>query len=384
MTRDAFLPRIDCSLDDLLHNCSVIRSRLPPGVELIAVVKDRAYGCGSRSIALALERYGGVRFFAVNNPSEAFFLRRHGIKSPLLVLGPAAPPEIRKGSHCGLIFTLNDLSDLESWKKTGVPVRFHCNVDTRMHRMGILPRAVPEAACRIARSPLLLLEGVFTHLANADVGDMPVMRAQVRLLNAAVARFRKEGIDPAQIHFANSAGITHFPLRGCTLVRPGIELYGCRPNPSFPVPLDLKPVLTLKSQVVNMKAVPAGTPISYGGRYITRRDTVIATIGLGYGCGYPRSLGNRGYLLIRGKRYRIAGAVTMDFCMVDAGPSPGFKVRDEVVAIGRQGKETITPDDIALLDHTIAYEILCRLGPFPEKTYFLNGRVFAREKGYIY
>jgi alanine racemase len=382
--RNAPLPCLHYSLDDLLHNCSVLRKRLPPGVGILAVVKDRAYGCGSAPVAGALERHCGVRYFGVNNPDEAFFLRRNGIKGDILVLGPASPAAIRKGARSGILFTLNDLSDIALWKKTGVSVRFHCNVDTRMHRMGILPSEVPEAIHRIVQNPDLKLEGVFTHFANAHEIASTTVPEQIRLLKIAISQFAKAGIPPIHVHYANSAAINGFPLKGSTLVRPGIELYGCRPDPALEVPLDLKPIVTLKTSIIKIKRVPAGTPVSYGGRYVTKRETCIATIALGYGCGYPRSLGNRGHLLIGGRRYRICGTVSMDFCMVDAGLTPAFKVGDEVVAIGRQGNELITPDDVALLNHTIGYEILCRLGTALDRTYFFKGRVVGREKGYIY
>jgi alanine racemase len=135
---------------------------------------------------------------------------------------------------------------------------------------------------------------------------------------------------------------------------------------------------------VKMKKVEAGTPVSYGGRYSAAAETVIATIALGYGDGLPRSLGNRGEVLIRGKRYRIAGTVTMDYIMVDAGPAPLMRVGDEAVAIGSQGNESITPDDVALLDSTIAYEVLCGLSPSVDRIYLRNGKTVAREKGKIF
>jgi alanine racemase len=332
-------PRIEISLDDLLHNLACIRSRLPGDIEVLAVVKDNAYGCGSRVVAKTLEEKGGVGFFAVRTPSEAFFLKKNGVRSPVLVLGPASKADVRKGSGEGFVFTLNDMSDVDIWKSAGVRVRFHCNIDTRMNRMGILPSEVTALADALEVNGALELEGAFTHLANADEPA--------------------PGTAPGQIE----------RFRGALTVRE--------------FPLDLRPVVSLKGRIVKIKKVPAGTPVSYGGRYVTERDTVIATIALGYGDGLPRSLGNRGEVLIRGGRYRIAGRVTMDYIMVDAGPDPSFRVGDEAAVMGSQGDERISPDDVALLDGTIAYEIMCGLSASIDRVYISGGKTVARLKGRI-
>jgi alanine racemase len=377
-------PRVEISIDALLHNCTELRKKLLPNTGILAVVKDRAYGCGSKQITRALEQRGGVTFFAVNTFDEALFLRNSGLKSDLLILGPTDIASIKQGFEAGMVFTLSDLDMLREWRSAGIPIRFHCNIDTRMHRLGILPQETADLADTLKHSAHLRLEGLFTHLANADDPDTDTVPEQLRLFSKATATLAAQGITPDHIHYANSAGICNFPLSPCTLARPGISLYGCRPNPKKPIAADLQPILALKSKVVKIKKVPSGTPVSYGGHYVTKHETHIATIALGYGNGYPRSLSNRGELLIKGKRYRIAGTVTMDYCMVDAGPDPHFSVNDEAVAIGGQGNEIITPDDIALLHGSIAYEILCGLNPSMERTYLLDGRVYAQETGYIY
>lgn len=378
------LTRLEISIDALLRNCATIRSRLPAGTGILAVVKDRAYGCGSRHIARALEQLAGATFFAVNTPAEAFFLRDEGIRSDILILGPADWQFLADGAERGMVFTAGDIAALREWQTAGVPVRFHLNVDTRMHRLGILPPEVPLAADILLATPQLRLEGVFTHLAAADDPHSDTVAAQLRLFSDAVAFLRNKGISFVHTHYANSAGILWHDLAPCTLARPGIALYGCSPDPSRRNSPGLTPIVALKSTVVKIKKVPAGTPVSYGGRYVTGSETCIATVALGYGNGYPRSLSNRGHLLIRGERYRIAGTVTMDYCMVDAGPDPRFSVGDEAVAIGSQGTETITPDDIALLHGSIGYEILCGLNPSLERTYLHDGHIRARETGYIF
>ena len=376
------IPYIEISLDNLLHNLAEVRSRLPEDAAVCAVIKDNAYGCGSRVIAQTLERKGSVNFFAVRSPAEAFYLLKKGVKSQVLVLGPASRAEVIKGHENGLVFTLNDLADIDSWKSAGVPVRFHCNIDTRMHRMGILPAEVPSLADAVAGEGNLHLEGAFTHLANADEPGTTTAGEQIRRFNESLSVLKERGITPRHVHYANSAWVMRSPdLAGATLARPGIALYGCRPDPKQTFPLDLRPVLSLKSRVVKMKKVPANTPVSYGGRYVTSAETVIATVALGYGHGLPRSLGNRGEVLIRGRRWRIAGTVTMDYLMVDAGPTPSLRVGDEAVAIGVQENERISPDDVALLDNTIGYEVMCRLSASMDRIYISGGKTAAREKG---
>ena len=381
------IPYIEISLNNLLHNLAALRSRLLKGADadILAVVKDNAYGCGSRVIAETLEQKGGVNFYAVCSPREAFFLRKNGLKSPILVLGPATKTELKKGNGNGIVFTLNDIADIDLWRSAGVPVRFHCNIDTRMHRMGILPSELAAMASALAHTDNLLLEGVFTHLANADEPGTATVGEQLRLFNEALSLLKERGITPRHVHYANSASIMRSAdLAGATLARPGIALYGCKPDPKQSFPLDIRPVVSLKSRIVKMKKVPARTPVSYGGRYVTACETVIATIALGYGHGLPRSLGNRGDVLIRGKRYRIAGTVTMDYIMVDTGPVPSVRVGDEVVAMGSQKNERISPDDVAALDNTIGYEILCNLSQSLDRVYLLDGINIAREKGKIF
>jgi alanine racemase len=376
------MPFIEVSLDNLLHNLGLLRSCLPTGTGIIAVVKDNAYGLGSRMVALTLENEGGVRFFAVARPAEAFFLRECGIKSPILVLGVASADDLRRGCSSNIIFTLNDCADIAQWRSAGVPVRFHCNIDTRMHRMGIMPREIGGLIDALHEAPALSMEGAFTHLANADEPGTATVAAQMELFSEGVAAFRRAGFDPVALHCANSAGVIRFGLpAGCTLARPGIALYGCRTDPAQEFLPDLQEVASVKSRVLKIKKVPPDTPVSYGGTYSTSGATRIATIALGYGNGYPRLPGNRGELLMGGRRFPIVGRVTMDYCMADIGNDAAVAVGDEVVAIGSQGKERITADEVALLGDTIAYEILCNLSRSVDRVYLREKRVIAEEKG---
>jgi alanine racemase len=246
--------------------------------------------------------------------------------------------------------------------------------------MGLLPHEIPELIKRISQSSKFQLEGVFTHLAKADEPNTPSVSIQRTIFFECIKQLRENGIKPQHIHYGNSAGLMCFPMDECTLVRPGIAIYGCKPDPNWNFCPALRPVLSLKSVVAKLKKVPAGTPVSYGGNYITKNETFIATIAIGYAHGLPRFLANKGSVLVNGQRYTIAGNVTMDYVMVDAGPEPEMKVGDEAVAIGVQGKEQITADEIAKVGNTISYEILCHISTTMERFYLLEDKIVLHEE----
>jgi alanine racemase len=373
MYAQSYTPHVEISLDNLLWNLGQIRSFLSPGTEIIAVVKDNSYGCGSVAVSKVLETHGNVSHFAVARPEEGFTLRENGIQGNILVLGRIGTNQLERCITNRLTPTLNDLDDLELWNRSGLHIKFHCNIDTAMHRMGLLPPEIPQLVEQLRKYSSLTCEGVFTHLSKADEPGTLSVNEQKKLFFTAVNTLKNNGIEPELIHIANSAGLMRFSMSDTTLVRPGIALYGCKPDPSGEFPLDLKPVLSLKSVVAKIKKVPANTPVSYCGNYITKCETHIATIAAGYAHGLPRFLGNRGAVLINGRKYTIAGNVTMDYVMVDAGDKPEFSVGDEVVIIGRSGALQITPDDIALTGNTIGYEILCNISTSIKREYFFQG-----------
>ena len=378
-------PHVEISLDNILHNLAQIRSVLPPDTGIIAVVKDCSYGCGSAEIAKILSSDGGVKFFAVARACEAFALRESGVaETPVLVLGVSTEKEIRCGADKNIVFAMNDLSDIEQWRSYGVDIRFHLNIDTGMSRLGILPAEIGEFIDTIKSVPNLRFDGVYTHMACADESGTQTVNRQLEKFTECIDRLRKTGILPPHIHYGNSATFLRFPVDGCTLVRPGITLYGCKPDPAQDFGINLKPAASLISRVIKMKKVPAQTAVSYGGNYITPAETWIATIALGYAHGLPRFLSCKGEVLIGGKRYRIAGNVTMDCIMVDAGPNPVISAGDEVVAIGSQGGETITPDDVAVIGNTIGYEIICNLGTSIDRVYTRNNKIIRHDRGAIF
>lgn len=374
-------PSVTISLDNLLHNISQLRSLMPPAIKIIAVVKDSAYGCGARRIAHTLEKRGKVDFFAVASPFEAFALRRHGIKSSILVLGKATREELTSGVDRKIVFTCNGLQDLVRWQTYDLQISLHCNIDTGMSRLGFRPEDIPECIERIGSSPGLHLSGLFTHMASADVPGTATVNKQLERFAACCELFKAADMYPDTVHAANSATLQRFPEVNFTHIRPGISLYGCRPDPRQSFTADVRPVLSLAGPVVSIRKVTPGTPVSYGGNYLTTRTTCIATIGVGYAHGVPRYLSNRGNVLIGGHYYRIVGNVTMDYIMVDAGPEPAFGTGDEAIVTGSQGSAAITPDDIAVLGNTIGYEILCNISTAIRRTYILDGNPVAEDPG---
>jgi alanine racemase len=382
-TGEFFAPRIEISLDALVHNLTMIRRRIPLSAGIIAVVKNCAYGCGAVPVCRTLETEG-VGFFAVITAGEARDLRAAGIRGRILVLGECTIAEFHWLAENGVHCALNDLASLERFVAAGRGLNVHVNVDTGMGRMGLRGDEVDAAACFFSANPNMTLAGIYTHFAAADVPGTLTVDAQRTKLAAAIEVFRARGLNPHYIHSSNSAALQRFDLPAGHLVRTGITLYGCRPDPAQDFGLEVRPVARLVAHVVKVKRVPAGTPVSYGGTYVTPAVTTILTIGLGYAHGLPRMLSNRGEVLIRGRRYRIAGRVTMDYIMVDAGPESDIAVGDEVVAMGSQGNDVISADEIARHCGTIAYEILCHLTPRIDRYFIRHAAIESFQPGRLY
>lgn len=375
---DDFAPCAEISLDNLLHNVKQIRSRISPPAGIIAVVKDSGYGCGTFAASRLLQEEAGISFFAVATLAEARALRKNGITGKILVLGRTPIQDLAAGDLHKIHFNCTGPDDLVLWSKLDHPVNFHVEIDTGMTRLGLRPEDLPLLVTTIKEHRNLFLKGIFTHMASADEPGTPTVDRQIQLFSDAINTLKEAGINPETIHAANSATILRFPAHTFTHVRPGIALYGCKPDPSQDFNTDLRPVLSLYGRVISLRTVPAGTPVSYGGHYVTPCSTSIATIGIGYANGVPRYLSNRGGLIIKGKRYAIAGNVTMDYIMADIGSSSDIDIGDKAFVIGSQGSTSITPDDIALLGNTIGYEVLSNISGSVRHVYTRNDREIDR------
>jgi len=360
--------RAEIDLGALTRNLETLHAAAP-GVDVLAVVKADAYGHGAVPISRALES-AGVRFLGVALVEEGLALRQAGLRSDILVLGGAYDggwDAMLEHGMIPVVFRPEHLTALEAAAgQRGVSTRAHLKVDTGMGRLGVLPGELPaflEAARSCRR---ISLEGLCSHFANADLADAALTAQQIARFRTALAQMRSAGFDPRWRHLSNSAGLLALPEARdgveMNLARPGLSLYGLQPAPWLRPPRLLEPVLSWKTAVVHLKSVPAGTPISYGSTWTAPRPSRIATLPVGYADGWSRLLSNRGAVLVRGRRAPITGRVCMDLCMVDVTDVPGVEIGDEVVLIGRQGAEVQDAHQLAALQGTIAYDVLCAVG----------------------
>jgi alanine racemase len=350
---DAVRPtRADINLEALRHNLRVVR-RHAGGARVWAVLKADAYGHGAPAVARTLER-AKIDGFCVALLEEAVELREAGIRVPILVMG----------GHYGNAHdevVARNLTPVRSGETEG-PVEVHLKVDTGMARLGVTMEALPELASRLADMPEIRVRGLMTHLASADALTDDETAEQMLRFDDATARLARHGIRPDVRHAANSAAVLRAQAR-LDAVRPGIALFGVSPVVGHdPLTADLRPVMRVRTEVVALRDVAEGSSVGYGGTWRASRPSRIATLPMGYADGLSRRLGNRGHVLVRGRRAPIVGAVSMDMTMVDVTDVPGTGVRDEVVVLGSQegphGRASIGADEIAGHADTIAWEVL--------------------------
>jgi alanine racemase len=360
--------RAEIDVGALTRNHATLRTAAPV-VDVLAVVKADAYGHGAVPVSRALEA-AGVCFLGVALVEEGLALREAGLRSDILVLGGAYDggwDRMLEHRMVPVVFRPEHLNALEAAARArGTTARAHLKVDTGMGRLGVLPVDVPAflEAARACRH--VELEGLCSHFANADLADAALTGLQVARFRTALGQMRAAGFEPRWRHLSNSAGLLALPEARdgveMNLARPGLALYGLVPAPWLRPPRTLESVLSWKTAVVHLKSVPAGTPISYGSTWTAPRPSRIATLPVGYADGWSRLLSNRGSVLIHGRRAPVVGRVCMDLCMVDVTDVAGAEVGDEVVLIGRQGAETQDAHQLAGLQSTIAYDVLCAIG----------------------
>jgi alanine racemase len=361
----------EVNLRALEFNYRQIKKRIPEDVKLLAVVKADAYGHGAVPVSLRLEKLG-VEYLGVAIPEEGVELRRGGVKTPILVLGGIFGSEVDQIFRFRLtpvVFKKDSLRILsrEAGRRKR-KVKIHLKVDTGMGRLGVPLNLWSDFLREVTRSPGIETEGILSHFAMTDE-EKGFTRNQWRAFQEAVKTAQALGICCPYLHMANSAILTTFPAYSSRLVRPGIMLYGSYPAPAFRSLIPLKPVMTLKTHIHFLKSVPPGTRISYGGMFQAKRRSLIATLPIGYADGYSHHLSNQGEVLIHGKRAPVVGKVCMDFIMVDVTHIPRVLVGDEVILMGRQGKEQITPEEIAEKINSISYEVLCSIGKRVPRVY---------------
>jgi alanine racemase len=359
----------DVDLSAVAHNVRTLRDLVAPA-RLCAVVKANGYGHGATAVGRAALA-AGADWLAVAQVHEAVSLRDAGIDAPLLVLAEPHPDEVGDAVDTGARLTLYTPAAIDAVARAArrrgqppAPVPVHVKVDTGMNRVGCAPDDLVDVAGAVRKRPELALEGVMTHLPVADEPDNPFTAAQLARFDELVARLRAAGLDPPLVHAANSAGAIAHPAARYDMVRAGIAVYGIPPAPALAGRVDLRPALSFVSQVSFVKRVAAGEAVSYGHRHRLDRETVVATVPVGYADGVFRSLPLAGQeVLVGGERRPMVGVVTMDQLMVDCGPDATVAAGDPVVLLGRQGDERITPDEWAERLGTISYEVVCAIGP---------------------
>jgi alanine racemase len=367
--------RAEIDLGALTENFRLLAQRAAPR-ETLAVVKADAYGHGAVACARALEE-AGARWLGVATLEEGIELRKAAVRARIVILNGLFAGQAQACLAHDLtpvVYRLATLEELDSAAREGSSrARAHLKVDTGMGRVGVPDAELPAFAAELKRFRHVEIEGLVTHLADADLADQDYSERQVARFEAAVAVLEAAGHPLRLRHFANSAA-TATGLEGAAdLVRPGILLYGARPAADFDPGLPVKPVLRLVTETVFVKRVPPGTPLSYGRTFVTARESVIATLPLGYADGLSRKLSNRGRVLIRGRRLPIVGRVCMDLTLVDATEIPDLEIGEEVVLIGDQGGEHIDVEEVAGWAETINYEILCAVSRRVPRLY-VDGR----------
>ena len=355
----------EINLSNLIHNYRVTKAELGTGVAIMPAVKADAYGHGAVECALALES-AGADWFGVALPEEGSALRSVGITKPVLCLGgfwEGQEESIVAERLTPVIFRLDLLERLNrSARSAGVVVDYHLKVDTGMGRLGVPQGELNGFLDGAAGFDNVRLDGVMTHLASADDSDkVEFTDRQIGLFDAAVESVRGCGHRPRWIHEANSAGAHAYPHSRGNLVRLGGVLYGLWrdvTNRSV-APLDWQPVMSLHTRIMFLKTVAAGTPLGYGGTFVTSRESRIATLSIGYEDGLPRRLSNQGEVIVREKLAPIVGRVSMDLTLVDVTDVEGASVGDEAVIIGSRGQSRITAEEVAAQAGTLSYQVTC-------------------------
>ena len=367
--------RVKIDLDAISDNFDAIRAKAR--VPVMAVIKADAYGHGAIQVARLLQ--DRAAFFGVSSMLEATELRRAGLINPILILGhtpvKAFGTAIREGIR-PTIFRYEDAVALsEAAAAEGMPAHFHFAVDTGMSRIGFpVTEEAADTCARIAKLPGLVPEGIFSHFATADSADLSRARAQAERFDAFCSMLKVRNVQIPIRHLNNSAGIMNFDTH-YEMVRAGIVTYGMYPSDEVsPDLLALKPAMQFLSRVTFVKTLPAGKEISYGGTYTTTKDTVVATVPVGYADGYRRNLSGKFYCLIHGKRAPILGRVCMDQMMVDVTEIPGVEPGDRVTLVGTDGEETITMEAIAAAADSFNYEFVCGISRRVPRIYVSGGK----------
>ena len=368
------------SLDAIAHNFAEMKKNIAKGTKIVAVIKADGYGHGAEAIARLIEDYDYIWGFAVATPEEALQLRTFGVKKTILILGIVFEEYFTQmiAKEIRLTVCTYEMAQKlsEEAQRQGRDVHIHIGLDTGMSRIGFADRQESvEEIKKISQLPNLKIEGMFTHFARADETDRsPAIDQLNRYLNFAKL-LEDAGIQIPMKHCSNSAGIIRVPEANLNAVRAGITIYGIYPSNEVERDIvKLIPAMELKSHISYIKTVEPGAAFSYGGTFTAKKEMKVATIPVGYADGYPRSLSNKGWVLIRGKKAPILGRVCMDQFMVDITKIPDAKAGDEVTLIGKDGKEFISIEKFGDLSGRFSYEFACDISKRVPRVYIKDGK----------
>lgn len=372
--------RAEIDLDAIRHNLTNMHSRLPQGTQVVGIIKADGYGHGCERIGAMLEQMDCIWGYGVATSDEALELKRVPLRKPILVLGCVFPDQYREMILEQVrinVYTYEMAEQIAACaRETGQRAYVHIKLDTGMHRIGFAcnERSVEQIA-QIARMKELICEGLFTHFSKADEPDKAYTDGQIARFDEMISKLADRGVTFELTHAANSAGIIDFNHLTYPLVRAGIAMYGLHPSEDVALSeVDLRPALSLKSHVIMVKTIEAGSRVSYGGDFTAPATMRIATVPVGYGDGYPRKLTGKGWVLIRGRKAPIVGRICMDQFMVDVSDMPDVVFGDEVTLIGTDGEETITTEELSELSGRFNYEFVCDLNKRIPRVYYQDGR----------
>ena len=371
----------EVNLDAILYNMEQMRKLLKEDTKIMGVIKTDGYGHGAVPIGRELEQLDYTWGYATATVEEAEILRRNGMEKPILVLGATFPEQYEAMADLGIRVNLYSIRQAEQMEaaaaKMNKKIMVHAKIDTGLSRLGfqVTEEAADEIA-RISRMPHIIVEGVFTHFAKSDAKDKTMANQQMEAFSKMKKMLEERNVEIPMIHCSNSAAIIDMPEANMSVVRAGISLYGMWPSDEVKKEnIDLQPVMSLKSCIVFLKQLEKGRTISYGATYETTRKQRIATVPVGYGDGYPRSLSNKGYVLIHGKKAPICGRICMDQFMVDVTDIPEAQEGDLVTLVGKDHGAEITMEEIGDLSGRFNYEFACDLGKRIPRVYIKNGEV---------
>ena len=360
--------RAEIDLTAFRHNLQNLRKYLDPQTRIMAVVNADAYGHGAVPCARIAVESGAANYLGAGVIEEGIELRENGLNAPILILGSIFPDEAEDlvRHNLATILCTQPLAQALSKEaeKQDKTVSVHIKVDTGMNRLGISPENLPALLDQVRNLKNLKIEAVSTHFSSADDEDLSVTQAQLEKFQTALTILQKEGVHTPIVHCANTSALFKFPESHFNMVRPGLILYGVLPSPSLRPVIDqgenpFQPVMQWKSQIILLKPIAKNQPVSYSGSFTTPRDSLIATLPIGYADGLHRMLSNKMDVLIRGRRAPQVGNICMDMILIDVTDIPDVQAGDEVVIFGRQGDEMISVEELAVKGKTIPYEILC-------------------------